>query len=324
MIRLGLSVLIHFAFTSIILTAQVIKADSSLSRHPFLYAGEWQDQKMVNQKMFIVRGGKIVWEFNMEEYGEYGDATLLSNGNVLFSRLKGVSEVTVDKKIVWNYDAPQGTEIHTAQPLGLDRVFICQNGTPAKAIIINKIKDEIEMEHELTTRAPTDPKSVHGQFRHIRLTHAGTYLVAHMNMGKVVEYDKDWNPIWQIEAPSAWAAIRLKNGNTLVSGNQHGYVREFNATGEVVWQIEKDDLPGIHLYTVQEINRLSNGNTVICNWFGGVKKEDWPKVVQVIEVTPDKKVVWFLRQWSNPNLGPASSIQLLDEPGIPEKGELQR
>jgi len=47
-------------------------------------------------------------------------------------------------------------------------------------------------------------------------------------MGKVVEYDKEWKPIWSVDAPSAWAAVRLKNGNTLISGNQHGYVRELN------------------------------------------------------------------------------------------------
>jgi hypothetical protein len=38
---------------------------------------------------------------------------------------------------------------------------------------------------------------------------------------------------------------------------------------------------------------LANGNTVICNWCPGhVKnKAAWPSTVQVIEVTPDKKVV---------------------------------
>ena len=50
--------------------------------------------------------------------------------------------------------------------------------------------------------------------------------------------------------------------------------------------------------------------------------EDWPKAVQLIEVTPGKKVVWALRDWKT--LGPASSTQLLDEPGVPENGDLQR
>jgi len=38
-----------------------------------------------------------------------------------------------------------------------------------------------------------------------------------------------------------------------------------------------------------------------------------------LEVTPDKKVVWALRAWGNPvDLGPSTTIQLLDTPSVPE------
>jgi hypothetical protein len=41
--------------------------------------------------------------------------------------------------------------------------------------------------------------------------------------------------------------------------------------------------------------------------------------VQALEVTPDKKVVWALRALGNPlDLGPSTTIQLLDQPGVPE------
>jgi hypothetical protein len=143
-----------------------------------------------------------------------------------------------------------------------------------------------------------------------------------MDLGKVVEYSADGKEIWSVAAHSAWAAVRLKNGNTLISGNQVGYVREVNSKGETVWEIDKNDLPGIPLYTVQEVSRLANGNTLIDNWAGSLPLADWPNVVQLIEVTPDKKVVWALRDWKI--LGPASSTQLLDEKGVPENGELQR
>ena len=75
---------------------------------------------------------------------------------------------------------------------------------------------------------------------------------------------------------------------------------------------------------MQGLNRLANGNTVISNWGGSIRKEDWDKVVQVMEVTKDKKLVWALYQWENPDLGPSSNIQLLDEKGKEERGELQR
>lgn len=85
---------------------------------------------------------------------------------------------------------------------------------------------------------------------------------------------------------------------------------------------QQDDLPGIPLFTVQEVSRLANGNTLINNWAGSRPKPEWPGVVQLIEVTPAKKVVWALRDWDT--LGPASSTQLLDEPRVPEKGDQRR
>ena len=72
--------------------------------------------------------------------------------------------------------------------------------------------------------------------------------------------------------------------------------------------------------TLQLAWRLPNGNTLINNWAnewsGPVDKSNAP--VQALELTPDKKVVWALRSWSDPDLGPATTIQLLDEPEVPE------
>ncbi len=289
-----------------------------LAQHPFLYCGEWQGRSVEKQVMYLVRDGRVVWTFTNDRKGELGDCTMLSNGNIVFSRQYGASEITPDKKIVWDYDGPSGTEIHTAYPLGRDRVLIMQNGNPAKALVIEKANNKIEKELILPTR---DPNSTHGQFRHIRMTKAGTFLVAHMDLGKVVEYAPDGKVLWSVDAPSAWAAVRLANGNTLISGNRNGYVREVDPSGKVVWEIN-NDLPGIPLYNVQEVSRLANGNTLINNWSGGLPPEQIQTAVQLIEVTPAKQVVWALKDWKT--LGPSSSTQLLDEPGVPENGDMKR
>lgn len=305
-----------------------------LSQHDFICAGQW-DTRNPLETATLVRGGKVVWTFTIpdknerNETAEFSDIHLLSNGNFLYAHKTGAAEVTPDKKLVWSYIAPQGTEVHSAQPIGLDRVFLAQNGFPAKALLIEKRTGRILMQHVLETKPkPQDPKlvagSIHGQFRHIRMTKAGTYLVAHLNLGKVREYDRHWKMILEIDAPSAWTAVRLPNGNILIGGNQHGYVREVNRQGKTVWEIDKDDLPGIPLYTVQEVGRLRNGNTVIANWGGGLPKSDWEKVVQYIEVTPGKTVVWALHQWQDPDLGPGSLIQILDEGGRDEDFDLLR
>jgi len=133
--------------------------------------------------MFIVRGGKIVWEYTHPAQGEISDATLLPNGNVLFAHQHGVTEITAGKEVVWNHDAPANTEIHTAQPFGPDSVWFIQNGDPAKFMVINKTSGRTENEFVLPVG---NPQGTHGHFRHARMTDAGTLLVAHMIWAKLL------------------------------------------------------------------------------------------------------------------------------------------
>jgi len=311
-----------------------------LAQHDFLYSGEW-DTRKTNQTMFLIRGGKVVWTYEIPikdangNLSEYSDMHLLSNGDIVFAYKTGWRKINQKKETLYDYQCPAlGTnsdgrttwaECHSAQPIGMDKVLFMQNGLPAKLCRYNLKTGKMEMESVVKTKEPVDAKSIHGQFRNVRMTKAGTYLLAHMNLGKVIEYDKDWNEIWATtNAPSVWHATRLKNGNTLVSGNQHGFVREISPKDEIVWEVKKGDLPGIQLNGIHQATRLANGNTVICNWTAGVKKLDWPSIVQLIEVTPEKKVVWAIREWENPDLGPASCVQLLDEPGKAEEMDLMR
>jgi hypothetical protein len=299
--------------------AQDTLPGKGLAQHPFLYCGEGKAIGAATPAIYVVRDGKVIWSYAVGADDELDDCTMLSSGNIVFSRRWGASIVTPDKKIVWNYNAPEGTEIHTAYPIDRDHVLVMQNGDPAMLMVVNVLTGITEQQVALRTKDPNNP---HGQFRHVRMTPTGHYLAAHMDMGKVVEYTPDGKPVWQVDAPAPWAAIRLKNGDTLISGNQYGYVREVDSAGKTVWEINRDDLPGITLHTVQEVSRLANGDTLINNWNGSAAGAEKLKTVQLIEVTPDKKVVWALRDYQA--LGPASSTQLLDEPGIPEKRELQR
>jgi len=91
------------------------------------------------------------------------DAT---NGHVLYARMTYLEELTPKKEVVWHYDPPAGTETHSLQPIGLDKVLFVQNGTPAKIIVMNKATKAVEVEHALTDAGAT----VHPQFRRIRMT----------------------------------------------------------------------------------------------------------------------------------------------------------
>jgi len=300
--------------------------DTSIQRHSFLYAGEWDSRKAM-QSMFIVKQGKVVWSYSipmrLEGGGiqEFDDATLLPDGNVLFSRMSGAGMVSPEGKLVWDYPAPAGTEVHSIQSLGGSRVLIMRNGNPAKALILDTAKNAVLKEIPI----PTPITGTHGQFRHIRMSAANTLLVPHLGEGKVVEYDLEGKVLWSVPAKSPWSAVRLKNGNTLIAGDWSRYVREVNAKGETVWELTQKDVPEIPLGNLQTANRLANGNTVICSWCAGDNNhETWKTTVQVFEVTPSKQVVWKLSSWENPDLGPSTSIQLLDGPGVPPEGDIYR
>lgn len=298
-----------------------------LAEHPFLYCGEYE-HNAAQQTVHLVRDGKQVWSYAIKfrvlrdekpDIQELGDCTLLPDGHVLLTTRFGAMEVTPDKTVAWQYIAPSGTEIHSLQALDGDRVLLAQNGNPAKLLLVDRKRNVIERSLVVPVGKPHE---VHGQLRRARLTAAGTFLVAHMDMNQVVEYDESMKPLWSLPVESPWHALRLKNGNTLVSSNK-GFVREVDAMGRTVWSFTRADAAraGYELRNIQEVSRLANGNTVMSNWVAGsLPPRDWPGSVQVLEVTPDKQVVWALRQWTSPNLGPATSIQLLDQPA----GELQR
>ncbi len=106
-----------------------------LAEHAMLYIGEGYN------KMFLVNDGKIIWTYSTGKGNEYDDVWMLSNGNIVFSRMQYVAEITPKKEVVWRYDAPKGTEIHCCQPIGLDKVLFIENGLPPKLKIVN-IKTE--------------------------------------------------------------------------------------------------------------------------------------------------------------------------------------
>ena len=293
--------------------APAVLPGKGLAQHDFFYAGEAK-----SQDMYIVRHGKVVWEFHDPAgKGEISDAVLLSNGHVLFAHQFGVKLIDREKKVLWRYDNPPGTEVHTAQPIGKDRVLYVQNGDPAKVVVVNVVTGKTEREFEVPVK---NPKSVHGHFRHARLTAAGTLLVAHMDMGKIVEYDSTGKELWSHTPGAAtWSAERLNNGNTLIAGAK--LVREVNSAGATIWEFTPADVPDYLFNSMQIAKRLPNGNTLINTWFNQWNGQVDPATapVQALEVTPGKRIVWALRAWGNPvDLGPSTTIQLLDKPGVPE------
>jgi len=286
---------------------------NGLAQHDFMYAGESKERRA-----FIIRKGEVVWSYDDPAgRGEISDAMLLANGNLLIAHQFAVKLISPEKKILWSVDAPAGTEIHTAMAIGTDHVVYVQNGDPALVKVVNLKSGETKKEFQVPTG---NPKGVHGHFRHARLTPHGTLLLAHMDMNKVCEYDSEGKELRAWPANNPWGATPLKNGNLLIT--ERKAIREITPGGEPVATITPAlDSPVFKLDSLQLAWRLPNGNTLVNNWFNSwndtLDRANPP--VQAVEFTPEKKVVWVLRSWEKPDLGPATTIQILDGSDSPEK-----
>jgi hypothetical protein len=323
--------LLLLSFICVFPSAQTVStvyklAGKGLKQHDILYVGEWDTRKPNAQSIFLIRKGKLVWQYSIPlrtatgGVQEFDDVTMLSNGNIVYACMSGAGIVTPEKNLVWQYICAPGTETHSCQPIGKDSVLMVLNGPIGKVLIFNTATNKLLKEIII----PTKSTSPHGQFRHVRITDNKTIMVGLFAEKKVVEFDLEGKEIWSVDAPSAWSAIRLHNGNTLISGDGQGYTREVNPKGKTVWEFTKADAP-FKIGNTQTANRLANGNTVICNWIAGnPKTEEWLGTVQVFEVTKDKKIVWALSSWNKPDLGTCTYVQLLDEAGNADNGEIQR
>ena len=284
-----------------------------LAEHDFLYAGESK-----SRRAFIIRKGQVVWSYDDPAgRGEISDAVLLSNGNLLLAHQYAVKLISPEKKILWNLDAPKGTEIHTAVPIGHEHVLYVQNGAPALVRVVNILTGQTNREFQLPVG---NPKNTHGQFRHARLTDSGTLVVAHMDLNKVCEYNADGKEVWSFPCEAGpWGVTPLKNGNMLIVDRTG--IREVTHRGETVAMFTRDDARPYKFSSLQLAWRLPNGNTLINNWVnewsGPIDRTNPP--IQAVELTSDKKVVWVLRSWTQPDLGPATTMQVLDEPEAPER-----
>lgn len=122
---------------------------------------------------------------------------------------------------------------------------------------------------------------------------------------KIVEVDMRGKTVWELPLYKLFGKLkkdskphsveRLKNGNTLFTVRQLG-VFEVNPSGKLVWQYNDS---GFFL----DADRLANGNTLV------VKARVAKGKAHVLEIAPDKKVVWSwngLAQYDRP---PYSGIE---------------
>lgn len=281
---------------------------NGIARYPMLYIGEGCN------RMFLVKDGEVIWTYDTGKGWEYDDIWMKKNGNIVFTRMHWAGEVTPEKRLVWRKDCDAGEEYHTIQPIGAERVLMAVNAPKPYCMIVNTRTGSVEYRHDIPYE---NPRWVHGHFRRFRMTDRGTFLVPYLSLNKVVEYDSDFNEIWRYSIDQPWAAVRLKNGNTLINDEYHGLVRKVAPDGRTAWEVSLAELPQkVRLHDCQSCVRLKSGNTILCSRGNGGLSP------QMVEVTPQKEVVWCLNDWRQ--LGPCTAVQILNDPGDPElPGDLQ-
>ena len=253
--------------------------------------------------------GKLIWQYPAENCN---DLWVLPNGNLLFNTGKGVKEVTRDKKVIFNYESQ--SEIYACQRLENGNTFIgeCNTGLLLEVAPDGQIVKKLKL-------LPGGVDGGHGYMRNARKLKNGNYLVAHYGLDKVSEYDPEGKIVREIPVKGGpHSVIRLPGGNTLIACSDHNgdpRIVEVDPSDSVVWQITKNELPGIELKFMTGMEILPNGNMVFTNWVG---HNPQGKVTHAFEITRDKKLVWIYDDQSV--LKTMSSIQILDSHSDPLNG----
>lgn len=230
----------------------------------------------------------VAWE---QPIRDVHDLHVLANGNILFqTTFQDVVEVDPQGKTVWKYEAQpaagERVEIHAFQRLADGSTMIAESG---RGRII-----EVDPQGKIVKTVPLkrDHPDAHRDTRLVRKLANGHYLAAQEGDLTVREYDAAGKVVWEyVAGKRLYSALRLDNGNTLLGlGDGHSVV-EVDPAGKTVWSIGEKELPGIQLAWITMVERLPGGNTLIVNCHAG------PENPQLIEVTPDKQVVWTFKDF---------------------------
>lgn len=276
-------------------------------RHSLFIAGP-------NFTGIIDEEGKEVW--NSGKNGAR-DGFVLPSGNVLIAWSNEAKEFTREKKVVWEYKLSEGNrEIGTIERLENGNTLLTELGPKPRLL-------EVTAEGKVVVVFPLEPETdnAHMQTRMARKLANGNYLVPHLLAFKVKEYSPEGKIVSQFATDLAqfggreaknwpFTAIRLKNGNTLVTLTNGNKVAEFDGAGKVAWSISNEDFPDLKPFVDPcGAQRLPNGNTVIASYGAS-------KGIKVFEVSPEKKIVW---QYTGPFR--AHELQVLTTNGSAIEGK---
>jgi outer membrane protein assembly factor BamB len=216
-----------------------------------------------NERLVILSpNGFPEWEL---KWGGIHDIHVLPSGNIMVQdgKAKVVEIDRATKKVIWSYDSAT------------------QNGNEDK------------------------PVEVHA----FQPLENGNVMLAESGIGRIIEIDRTGQLLKEIRLKlnqphfhmDTRLARKLASGNYLVCHEGDGFVREYGQDGSVVWEFEvplfgqeRKDGHGPEAFgnKVFSAVRLPSGNTLVGTGNGH----------SVLEVSPDKQIVWQLKQHDLPNI----------------------
>ena len=237
----------------------------------------------------IGEDGAVVWD---AEKPRARDGYVLENGNVLICWADEVKEYDLDRNVIFQYTKPsEKDELGTALRLPNGNTMITVSGIKPQIV-------EVDHKGAVLKSVDLQPETdnTHMQTRMARKLENGNYLVPHLLAFKVKEYQDDGTVVQTFttdrdelggrEARNwPFTAIRLQNGNTLVTLTNGNKVVEMDTEGKIVWKVTNEDFEGSPLADPCGAQRLPNGNTVITSY--GAKDG-----IRLLEIDRDKKIVW--------------------------------
>ena len=288
----------------------------------FLTVPLWSQQKSETgiRHAFVVSGPKtfeinekdeIVWEYE----GRSRDIYKLDNGNYLITYATKVVEVTPAKEVVWTYERSVNPELMSAQRLRNGRTLVTELGEQPRLV-------EVDPAGKIRRIIPLQPETdnVHMQSRMSRKLANGRYLVPHRLMPFVKEYNKRGKVVrtFRVDIPElggpaakngTFAAVRQKDGSTIMTCASGNRMVLFDKKGKVEWQLTTQEIDG-QLQDVCGLQPLKNGNYLV-SCYGNQAKDG----LKMMEITRDKKIVWT---YQNPDVKYVHTLQVLSTNGVPE------
>lgn len=250
----------------------------------FLVAAEKETRKFLSADSskgriaIIDEDGKTAWEHKI---GPLHDLHVLDNGHLLF-QTNWTHIVELDpatNKVVWEYEAKHSPGNENRKI----EVHAFQRLKNGHTMIVESGSTrilEVDADGKIAKMIPLKVQKPHPHkdTRLVRKLENGHYLVCHEGDGLVREYGPDGQTVWQYKVPMF--GQQPKGG--------HGLEAFGNSCFSAV--------------------RLGNGNTLIATGNGH----------SVIEVTPEKKIVWKLTQDELPNIRLAwvTSLEVLPSGNI--------